>query len=101
MSNKKINISKFAKKVNNNEKIYSSLEASSEIITKNEIQGKNINQKINEIFNSRNYIYKANVVIEMKDKTISKTIIGRNSNYLITNSNELILISDIIDIYYQ
>lgn len=59
---------------------------------------KNINQKINEIFNSPNYIYKADVIIKLKDKTIDKRIIGKNSSNLITIENELIPISSIVDI---
>ena len=98
--NNNINISKFAKKVNNNEKVYSSLNNKEETIIK-EVDGKNINQKINTIFNSKNYIYKANVVIKTKNEILSKTIIGRNNNYLITKDNELISINDVLDIYYQ
>ena len=66
---------------------------------KNEIVNtKNIHQKINDIFASPSYIYKANVEIYLKDKTISKRIIGRNKDYLITMDNDLIRIDDIIDI---
>lgn len=60
--------------------------------------GKNINQKISEIFKSSNYVYKALVEIVLKDKTIVKQIIGKNKNNLITMENELIPITDIIDI---
>lgn len=59
---------------------------------------KNINQKINEIFKSSNYIYKADVEITLKNGKVTKRIIGKNSNNLITMDNELIPISDIIDI---
>ena len=59
---------------------------------------KTIYQKINDIFSSPNYIYKANVEISLKDKTITKRIIGRNKEYLITMDNDLIKISDILDI---
>lgn len=59
---------------------------------------KTIYQKINDIFSSPNYIYKANVEISLKDKTIIKRIIGRNKDYLITMDNDLIKISDILDI---
>lgn len=59
---------------------------------------KNLNQKLNDIFNSPNYIYKADVIIRLKDKTITKRIVGRNSTHLITIENELIPLSDIIDI---
>ena len=62
------------------------------------ISSKTIYQKINDIFSSPNYIYKANVEITLKDRTINKRIIGRNKDYLITMDNELIKIIDIIDI---
>ena len=79
------------KTFNNNKNVY---------YTKNkeDITGKTIYQKINDIFSSPNYIYKANVEITLKDKTIIKRIIGRNKDYLITMDNELIKIVDIIDI---
>mgnify|MGYP005801184929 CR=1 FL=1 len=69
-------------------------------ILKNELKG-NINQKINNIFNAQNYIYKADVVITFKDKKVNKRIVGRNGNHLITYDNELIPISDIVDINYK
>ena len=59
---------------------------------------RNIIQKINDIFASPNYIYKANVKITTKEGTTSKRIIGRNKDYIITMDNNLIPIKDIIDI---
>lgn len=59
---------------------------------------KTILQKINDIFSSPNYVYKANVEITLKDKKVTKRIIGRNKDYIITMDNVLIPISDIIDI---
>ena len=63
-----------------------------------EVSEKTIYQKINDIFSSPNYIYKANVEISLKDKIVTKRIIGRNKDYLITMDNDLIKISDILDI---
>lgn len=57
-----------------------------------------INSKINNIFKSSGYIYKINVEIVLKDKTITKKIIGKKNGYLITIDNERISIDDIIDI---
>lgn len=62
------------------------------------ITKKNINQKLNDIFNAPNYIYKADVEIKLKDGTVTKKIVGKNSTHLITMENELIPISDIVDI---
>ncbi len=59
---------------------------------------KNIYQKINEILNSPNYIYKADVIITLKTGEIEKRIIGRNHTHLITIENELIPIIDILNI---
>ena len=62
---------------------------------------KNINQKINSIFTSTRYVYKADVDIITKDGKISKRVIGKNSTHLITIDNELIPINDIVDIYFS
>lgn len=85
------------KDFNNNRNVYYSknkYDDTREVKTDN----KTIYQKINEIFSSPNYIYKANVEITLKDKVLTKRIIGRNKNYIITMDNLLISIDDIIDI---
>ncbi|MEG0025948.1 MAG: hypothetical protein RR847_00330 [Bacilli bacterium] len=69
-------------------------------LLKQELKG-NINQKIQNIFSSKNYIYKADVIITLRNEKITKRIIGRNSNHIITYDNELIPIVDIIDIEYK
>jgi hypothetical protein len=84
------------KKIDNNEMYYYSVkEDRNDTI---ELDGKNVIQKINSIFKSNNYIYKAEVEIKLKDKVVNKTIIGKNKTHLITVNNELIPISDILDI---
>lgn len=61
-----------------------------------------INQKINKIFGSSKYVYKADVKIKFKDgSNKDKKIIGRNKNELITMDNELINISSIEDIGFN
>ena len=57
-----------------------------------------INKKIRDIFNSSSYLYRANVVITFKNGEVTKKIIGKNNNQLITIDNELIPIDDILDI---
>ena len=101
-------VNKIDKQLNNNEKVYFSQKENTksekevrntsvnDII--NSLNNKNIEQQIQEIFNSDSYIYKADVEIVTKDSTITKKVIGRNSNYLITMDNELIPISDIKEI---
>lgn len=57
---------------------------------------KSINQEINNIFNSSDFIYKADVLITLKNnEKIKKTIIGKNNNSLITIDDELININNI------
>lgn len=92
----KVYHSKINKKMNNNKNIYYSANKEKNEIIKSD---KTVQQKINEIFSSPNYVYKANVEIVLKDKTINRRIIGRNKSYIITMDNELIKVEDIIDIY--
>ena len=101
---------KIDKELCNNNRVYYSSAISN--ISENEISDSpsndrisndlnlNINQKINNIFNSNRYVYKADVTITMKDRKIVKKIIGQNKTHLITIENELIPISDIVDINF-
>ena len=84
------------KKFNNNSSVYYSSRNSS--IDEKVKDNRTVLQKINEIFSSPNYVYKANVEIILKDKKVTKRIIGRNKNYIITMDNTLIPVNDIIDI---
>ena len=86
---------KINKKFNNNRNVY----YSNNTYEDNSVADtRTILQKINDIFSSPNYVYKANVEITLKDKKVTKRIIGRNKNYIITMDNALIPITDIIDI---
>ena len=94
------------KTFNNNEKVFYSGNSKEENQklenpTEEKKDNRNVLQKINDIFASPNYIYKANVEITLKDKKITKRIIGRNKNYIITMDNDLIPIVDIVDIKSQ
>ena len=100
----KVYANKIDKEIKNNisvayNKNNKSLETDRKLVSGNEKT--NINQKIKNIFNADNYIYKADVVITLKDKTITKRIIGKNSTHLITYDNELIALTDIVDIKYK
>ena len=87
------------KKFNNNKSVYYSNNDSRSNDQKEDINdSKSVLHKINEIFSSPNYVYKANVEITLKDKKVTKRIIGRNKDYIITMDNTLIPIKDIIDI---
>ena len=96
----KVFAGKINKDINNNEKYAVSKNEEKTIIEEKQI-GKNINQKINDIFSSYRYVYKADVVITTNEGDFVKRIIGKNGNNLITYDNELINISDIKDIKFK
>ena len=56
----------------------------------------NVKNDIRKIFTSKDFIYRADVLITLKDnEKIKKTIIGSNNNSLITIDDELIDINTI------
>lgn len=58
-----------------------------------------IDKKIDGIFNSPDYVYKADVTIVTDTEELKRRIIARNRNNIITIDNEYIPISIIRDIY--
>ena len=58
----------------------------------------NLEEKINEIFNSKDYMYKTRLLITLKNGEVEKTVIAKNKENLITIDNEFIKIKDIYDI---
>ncbi len=100
----KVFANKIEKTMTNNEKVY--VASREEIVEEKreskidrlDLRGMNVNQKIKSIFNSKNYIYKANVVITRDGVKEKKKVIGKNGNNLITIDNEIIEINDIEDI---
>lgn len=100
------------KEFNNNDKIFCSIDKSSDNIYQNDRESrnsestkmlnsqKNIYQKISDIFNSEKYVYKAEVGIKTSKGVKATHIIGQNRTHLITIDNELIPITEIEDIYY-
>lgn len=100
----KVYANKIDKEIKNNETVYydrgeqPKVEEPKKTILPQEFT---IQQKINKIFGSSRYVYKADVDITLKDGKISKKVIGRNKNELITMDNELIKISDIVDIQFS
>ena len=58
-----------------------------------------IDKKISDIFNSSDYVYKADVYIVTDNDVMCKRIVAKNNNNLITIDNEFITISIISDIY--
>lgn len=96
--------------LSNNEKVYYSNKDTNKntVAKKNKkddklpsLIGQSVEQKINTIFNSVHYVYKAKVEITLEDGKVVKNIIGKNNTNLITMDNELIPIDKIIDIEYK
>ena len=100
-------VNKIEKKIENNKSVYYGLKDEPKIVEKETSNEKkrsvplNIRQKIKRVFQSEHYIYKMDVVLTMKDKKINKRVVGYNENDLITFENELIPISEILDIEIQ
>ena len=94
---------KINKKILNSKKVYSTLEERNNIKdTRDELirySNISIDQKIENIFSAKDYVYKADVTIVTDKETIHKRIVARNKNNLITIDNEYIPISVIRDIY--
>lgn len=97
------------KKFENNEKVYYSkdnfgYEMRSETKKTDErdvgTEYKNVYQKLNDIFASERYVYKADVNITTRTGNIKTKIIGQNRTHIITMDNKLIAISDIQDINF-
>ncbi len=92
------------KEINNSQSVYSSMYNIDNKPRKEENLSRLdkeflINQKINNIFNATDYIYKADVTIVTENGSVQKRIVGKNRDNLITMDNEYIPISSIIDIY--
>ena len=96
----KVFANKIERKAGNNEDVYCSFDNNEDrtVEVSSKLKGKNVNQKLNEIFNSSSYIYKADVKLTLKDGVVTKRIVGRNATHLITIDNELIPLTDIVDI---
>ena len=90
---------KINKKIDSIQKVYNSLDERN--IKEPTIKYGNISidKKIDNIFKSVDYVYKADVTIITDNETLKKRIVARNNNNLITIDNEYIPISTIRDIY--
>lgn len=90
----KVFANKIDKKINNTQDIYYEENNRSSGLR----DSRSVNKKIADIFNSTNFVYKSSVKITTRDRVISKTIVGRRGNYLLTMDNEAIDINEIVDI---
>ena len=91
---------KINKTVNSIQKVYSSMENhKNNELRQNKYSSISIDQKIEQIFKEKDFVYKADVEIITDTDTIKKRIVARNQNNLINIDNEYIPISIIRDIY--
>lgn len=96
----KVFANKIEKKLDNNNTYYKGRgEEKSIKLEKKDTQS--VEQKINQIFSSPRYVYRAEVEITLIDRTVIKKIIGKNKENLITIDNEIIPINDILDIKFH
>lgn len=103
---------KIEKKLNNNVNVYYSngqrdipekkKEETNRSTILSQLGNQTVEQKIQSIFASPTYVYKADVELVLKDgKKLVKKVIGKNSQHLITMDNELIAIDTIEDIAFK
>ncbi|MGN1342223.1 MAG: hypothetical protein ACI4VL_03225 [Bacilli bacterium] len=96
---------KIDKDIKNNEKFFSTIydkkieKENNKNIFINNKNNYTVEQKIYNIFNSPNYIYKIDVTIVTDSGIQNKRIVGKTKTNLITMDNEYIPISTIRDIY--
>ena len=95
----KIYHSKMNKLESGIQKVYSTIDNKKEKTKDKVYPNISIDKKISQIFNAKDYVYKADVTIITDTDTIYKRIVARNQNNLITIENEYIPISIIRDIY--
>lgn len=91
----KVFANKIEKKIDNSQDIYYQNQQKKDTDMRD---ARSVNKKIVDIFNSSNFVYKSSVKISTRDRILSKTIVGRRGNYLLTIDNEAISIDEIIDI---
>ena len=63
-----------------------------------DVNPKDINAKINEIFSNKNHVYKSKVKITFRDKEEIVEIVGKTNLNLLTIDGKLIRIPEIVDI---
>lgn len=95
----KIFVNKIDKNIDNNTKVYYSYkdDFKEEYIEKN-VDYFEIQNKINNLFKSSDFVYKKNFLIKTNNFEKEFIIISKSFNYLLTIDGYKILIKDIIDI---
>ncbi len=100
----KVYVNKKSNKVVNNEEIFYSKDDNTHNNTLNYsnsiVNSLIIHKKINDIFNSPNFVYKVNVMVTTKDEGEKELVlIAKTSDHVLTIDNKVILIDDILKIY--
>lgn len=85
------------KKINNNKEVYYSF-INNNLDNENNLNDKNINDVIDELFNSDRVVYSIRVIISTNSKVYDTYLVARTSIYLLTIDEERILIKDIISL---
>lgn len=88
----KVYVSPIDKNLQNNKQLFYSK------LTEESPNTKSILQKINDIFHSRNFVYKKDVLVTTKNGSKVIPLVGRTNDALLSLDKEKILISDIIEI---
>ncbi len=79
------------KKISNNREVYCSF-------FNNNLNDKDINSLIEELFNSDRAVYNIRVIVNTNNKVYDTYLVARTSTYLLTIDEERILIKDITSI---
>lgn len=88
----KVYVSPIDKNLQNNKQLFYSK------LTEESPNTKSILQKINDIFHSRNFVYKKDVLVTTKNGSKVIPLVGRTNDALLSLDKEKILISDILEI---
>ena len=95
----KIYVNKIDKNLNNNKRVYYSIyDDNKPFFVEEKISYFDMQEKINKLFRSSDFIYKKKFVIKTINGEMEYTIISKSYDYLLTINGEKIFIKDIIDI---
>ena len=97
----KVYVNKISSKSVNNEEVFYSKKGKSVSKTLDSSSAVNnllVQKKINDIFNSPNFVYKVNVILTLKDGKREETLIAKTNDGVLTIDNKVIRIKDILGI---
>ena len=100
----KVYVNKISSKNVNNEQVFYSNDVSGvndvskTLDSSNVVNNLLVQKKINDIFNSPNFVYKVNVILTLKDGKREETLIAKTNDGVLTIDNRVIPIKDILGI---